>query len=323
MIIHRQALARVSSASATPSALKSDALHFLRHLPNRSRCDSALHTSICQHSLQHSICQHLGTNPQRKSLCLVSHTLQTPLLPPGGVRHHFWPQVRWYSIAHAVNQRLRRQHSRSSLRHSDCLHLSMMVYRQAPAPSFCLTSTPPDPEIGASSFLAATSAGATSPTLSMSRHQHHGALCDTVIACIHSMVLKRQAAAGCLRCFKRPICPRNRCATISAHNVRRYSIAHAVIQRQRHQHPRCSLRHSVCLHPQHNAAAQSCCFASPKLHAPHLPPKLVRHDFCAVRPSIQHCSSGNSAAAAPAFTQLSATQRLPASKHDAAPSSSC
>jgi len=186
-----------------------------------------------------------------------------------------------------------------------------------------VTSTPPDPEIGASSFLAATSAGATSPTLSMSRHQHHGALCDTVIACIHSMVLKRQAAAGCLRCFKRPICPRNRCATISAHNVRRYSIAHAVIQRQRHQHPRCSLRHSVCLHPQHNAAAQSCCFASPKLHAPHLPPKLVRHDFCAVRPSIQHCSSGNSAAAAPAFTQLSATQRLPASKHDAAPSSSC
>jgi DNA-binding cell septation regulator SpoVG len=114
--------------------------------------------------------------------------------------------VRRYSIAQAVIQRLRHQHPRCSLRHSNGLHPSMMP--------------------------------------------------------------QRKAAAGCLRCFKHPSCPRNRCATISALIVRRYSIAHAVIQRLRHQHPRCSLRHSNGLHPsmmpQRKAAAECRrCFKHP------------------------------------------------------------
>ena len=59
------------------------------------------------------------------------------------------------------------------------------------------------------------------------------------------------------------------------------------------------------------------------LHTSNLPPKQMRHHFRAVRPSIQHRSSGNSAAAAAAPKLLSATQHLPASKHDAASPSIC
>ena len=73
----------------------------------------------------------------------------------------------------------------------------------------------------------------------------------------------------------------------------------------------------------HDAATQSCCFASPMLRAPQLLPEQIRHHFWAQRAPIQHRSSGNSAAAPPAPTQLSATQHLPASKHDAASPSSC
>ena len=73
----------------------------------------------------------------------------------------------------------------------------------------------------------------------------------------------------------------------------------------------------------HDAAVQSCCGVSPMLHAPHLPPKHMRHHFWAQRAPIPHRSRGNSAAAATAPTLLSATQRLPASDHDAAAQSCC
>ena len=73
----------------------------------------------------------------------------------------------------------------------------------------------------------------------------------------------------------------------------------------------------------HDAASPSSCLVSPMLHTSELHPKQMRRHFCAARPSIQHRSSGNSAAAAPAFTLLSATQQWPTSKHDAASPSSC
>ena len=59
------------------------------------------------------------------------------------------------------------------------------------------------------------------------------------------------------------------------------------------------------------------------LHAPQLPPEHMRYRFWAQRAPIQHRSSGISAAAAPAPTQLSATQHLPASDRDAAVQSCC
>ena len=59
------------------------------------------------------------------------------------------------------------------------------------------------------------------------------------------------------------------------------------------------------------------------LRAPHLPPKHMRHHFWAQRAPIPHRSRGNSATAATAPTLLSATQRLPASDHDAAAQSCC
>ena len=61
----------------------------------------------------------------------------------------------------------------------------------------------------------------------------------------------------------------------------------------------------------------------PMLHAPQLAPKQMRHYFWAQHASIQHRSSGNSAAAAPAHTQLSAAQQLHASGHDDTSPSSC
>ena len=134
------------------------------------------------------------------------------------MRHHFWPQVRWYSIAHAVNQRLRRQHPHSSLRHSDCLHLSMM--------------------------------------------------------------LKRKAAAECLRRCKHPICPRNRCAAISAPPAH-HSIAHTVIRPQ-YQHPHCSLRHSGCLYPSRCFSAKLLLVAFDALNTPPVP-KTGAQPFLAER----------------------------------------
>ena len=105
--------------------------------------------------------------------------------------------------------------------------------------------------------------------------------------------------------------------------MRRYSIAQAVIQRPRHQHPSCSLRHSICLHPSIIDASPSSCSVSPVLHTSLLPLKHMRQHFWAQRASIQHPSSGNSAAAAPTPTLLSATKQWPASKHDAASPSCC
>ena len=49
-----------------------------------------------------------------------------------------------------------------------------------------------------------------------------------------------------------------------------------------------------------DAAVQSSCLVAPMPHAPNLPPKQMRHHFCAARPSIQHRSRGNSAVAAQA-----------------------
>ena len=138
------------------------------------------------------------------------------------------------------------------------------------------------------------------------------------------MRLQRQAPAKCpIRC-KRPNCPRNRYAAISGRNMRRYSIPQAVIQRPQHQLPRCSLPATQHLPAsKHGAAIQSCCRASPMLRTPQLPPKQIRRHFWAQRVSTKRRSSGNSAAAAPAPTQLSATQQWPTSKHDAAARSCC
>ena len=73
----------------------------------------------------------------------------------------------------------------------------------------------------------------------------------------------------------------------------------------------------------HDAASPSSCLVSPMLHTSNMPPKQVRHHVWAQHAPMQRRSSGNSAVAAPAPTQLSATQHLPASGHDGAPPSSC
>ena len=88
------------------------------------------------------------------------------------------------------------------------------------------------------------------------------------------------------------------------------AIAHTLLSAT--QHSRAS---------EHDAAAQSCRLASPMLLVSHLPPKQMCHHFCAVRPSIQHCSSGNSAAAAPApmFLKSNAPRQiLPRTRRHAA-----
>ena len=164
-----------------------------QHLPAFSQCSMP--------ALEHE--------PSAQSYCLVSHTLQATHLPPKQVRHRFWPQrVLIQHRPRCQNQRLRHQHPRCSLRHSDCLHPSMM--------------------------------------------------------------LKRKAAAECLRRCKHPICPRNRCATISAPPAHRYSIAHTVIRPQ-YQHPHCSLRHSGCLYPSRCFSAKLLLVASDVLNTPPVP----------------------------------------------------
>ena len=72
------------------------------------------------------------------------------------------------------------------------------------------------------------------------------------------MMLQRGAAAECLRGFKHHSCARNRCATIFGHSVRRYSIAHAVIQRPQrpaHTAPSDSTCQQLGMVPQSWAAA--------------------------------------------------------------------
>jgi len=74
-------------------------------------------------------------------------------------------------------------------------------------------------------------------------------------------MIRHKAPNKCpIRC-KHPSCLRNRCATVSRRSMRRYSTAHTVNQRPRHQHTRRSLRHSVCLHlgaKSHRCHAATC-----------------------------------------------------------------
>ena len=145
----------------------------------------------------------------------------------------------------------------------------------------------------------------------------HAALCATAVAnlgcapavlscCLHSCALQAT-----------PLPPKQVRCNFSARNKRRVaSLTPAA-------HPHCSLRDSVLPASEHDDTEQSCCFASPMLQTPQLPPKQTRRHFWAHHVPVQHRSSGNSASAAPAPTLLSATQRLLASKHDAATKSCC
>ena len=58
---------------------------------------------------------------------------------------------------------------------------------------------------------------------------------------------------------------------------------------------------------EHGAIRQGCCGVSPMLHAPHLPPKHMRHHFRAQLAPIKHCSRGGAAAAAPGQLQQEPT----------------
>ena len=115
-----------------------------------------------------------------------------------------------------------------------------------------------------------------------------------------SMVVDCQAPAKCpIRC-KDPLCPRNRCTTISGRDMRRYSIAHSVIQRPRHStHAALAQRLPAS---RHDAEAQSCRTVPRALQAPQLPPKQVRCIFCRPptqrRPRLQISGRGTSPHAA-------------------------
>jgi len=62
----------------------------------------------------------------------------------------------------------------------------------------------------------------------------------------------------------------------------------------------------------HDATEPSCCLASHMRQTPGLPPKQMRHYFCAKKAPVQHRSRCVSASAAPAPTQRFARQHLPA-----------
>jgi len=136
------------------------------------------------------------------------------------------------------------------------------------------------------------------------------------------MMLKRKAGAESRRRCKHPVCPRNRCAAISAPPAHRYSIAHTVIQRPQHQHPNCSLRHSVCLHPPsmvlpcRAAAAFLRCFKHPSCPQ-YRCTAIFGRNMC--RDSIARAANQSQRNC----TQLSERWRLPASKHDATAQSYC
>ena len=159
--------------------------------------------------------------------------------------------MRRYSIAHGVIQRPQHQHSRSSLRHSNGQHPSMMPQHKAAAECPRCFMHPLCPR-----YRCATISGRSVRRYSIAqaviqRPQHQHPHCSLQHSICRRLIVVPQckAAAECLRSFMHPICRRNRCAAISGRNMRRYSIAQAVIQRPRHQHPHCSLRHSICLHP--------------------------------------------------------------------------
>ena len=135
-------------------------------------------------------------------------------------------------------------------------------------------------------------------------------------------MLTRKAATECPRCLMLPVCPRSRChhfwaqhASMQRHpSGNSAAAAPAPTQLSATQHLPAS---------QHDAASPSSCLVSSMLHTSNMPPKQVRHHVWAQHAPMQRRSSGNSAVAAPAPTQLSATQHLPASGHDGAPPSSC
>ena len=114
-----------------------------------------------------------------------------------------------------------------------------------------------------------------------------------------------------------PSCRGEECASIVRMLCCRSGTCRAAWHQVRHKRRCCSARLRLRADG-HDADLLACCIMSRTLYAPKLPPKQMCHHFWAQRAPIQHPSSGNSAAAAPAFTQLSATQQWPTSKHDAA-----
>jgi len=84
-------------------------------------------------SLRHSVCRHPSIMPLRKAVALRLRSFMHPICPRNWCATISAPSAHRYSIAQAVIQRPRHQHSRSSLRHSVCQHPSMMPHRQAPA----------------------------------------------------------------------------------------------------------------------------------------------------------------------------------------------
>jgi hypothetical protein len=92
------------------------------------------------------------------------------------------------------------------------------------------------------------------------------------------------------RCSKYPSYPRNRCASISGRNLRRYK--HRSRGNSASAAPAPTLLSATQQWPtsKHDAATKSCCWMSPMLQASQLPPKQVHRQFWRIvrRYSIAH-----------------------------------
>ena len=167
--------------------------------------------------------------PQRKAAAGYLRDSMHPICPRNRCTTISGHSARRYSIAHAVTQRQQQLHPRCSLRHSICLHPSMIPQRKAAAGYLRSVMHPSCPR-----YRCATISGRNMRRCSIAhamiqrpRHQHSRCSLRHSI-CLHpSMIPQRKAAAECLRSVMHPSCPRNRCTTVSGHNVCRYSIAHA------------------------------------------------------------------------------------------------
>ena len=159
--------------------------------------------------------------------------------------------VRRCSIPQAAIQRPRHQHPSCSLRHGICLHPSMMPQRKAAAEYLRCFMHPICPRNRCATISGRNVRRCSIPqaVIQRPRHQHPRSSLRHSNGLHPSTMIRRLAAAEYLRCSMHPSCPRNTCATVSERNVCRYSIAHAVIQRQQQLHPRSCLNDSVCQHP--------------------------------------------------------------------------
>jgi hypothetical protein len=192
--------------------------------------------------------KHDDTSPSSYWVFSMHHA---PHLPPKQMRQYFWAQR--VSMQHrssgnstaaapALTQLSATQHLPAS-KHDDTSPSSYWVFSMLHAPRL--------PPKQMHHYFLAQRASIQHPQAVMQRprHQHPRSSLRHSI-CLHLvMIPKRKAASWCLRCSMLHVCPRSRCANISGRSVRRCSIPKAVIQRPRHQQPRSSLRHSICLHP--------------------------------------------------------------------------